>query len=528
MVIYVRKNNVTIKKITAIICAFSLLICCSCSFGGADTDPQNNASYIKNENSISIGVYNFDTYNPIATVSQSVTQTSALIYDSLVKRASDRSIQMCLCSGYTVSDSSLTYTFTLKDNVRWHDGSEFTAEDVEYTFEMIEALEQSAYKGRLSNVASYAKTGKNVFVVTLGYADSGFINLMDIPIIKSGTDCVNSLKEYIPIGTGPYKYVRSDLSRAIRLVRNEDYAVSQKPLIEQIIIKQLPDKDSLAGALEAREIEAAAFSASEMRNYNPKGNLTQIPYSNNTLTFVGINTTVDNLDKALLRRALSYTIDRDAIKKDVFFDRAQSVSVPIVPDSYLYNRIYDYARDTERAAKLLLDAGYTKGDDSMMQNADGEKLSFDLVVNMENELRVSTAQKIKNDLRQIGIDIRVIKLAFEDYTSCIDSGEYDMFLGEVKINKNLNLSAFAGSNASYSIYSTERIDALMRACRYAETNEEFITYYKEIAEVFLSEMPIIPLVMGCDALVLNSKIKGVTPPVESNIFSNIASWYIEK
>ncbi len=518
-----KKTVFFVKRIIALVLAFVMLFLCACYEGN---EPQNMPQG-SNANSISIGVYNFDTYNPIATVSHSVTQTSALIYDSLVKRKGDHSVEMCLASDYTISDGGLTYTFTLKDGITWHDGSEFNAADVEYTFKMITELEKSAYKNRISNIESFRRAGKNTFIITLYRPNGNFIALMDIPIIKSGTDCVNSLKEYIPIGTGAYKYVYSGLSRAMRLVRNENYITSQKPLIEEIIIKQLPSEELVSSALETREIEVASFSAAQMRNYNPKGNLSTVSYTNNALTFVGINTTVNGLDNSLIRRALSYALNRKQIAQDIFFGRAQAVNVPIAPDSYFSNPIYQYERDTERAITLLSDAGYSLDENNIMKNAQAQKLSFDLLVNLENELRISAAEKIKSDLAQIGVEIRIRKLSYSDYTNSVSEGEYEMFLGEVKLSDTLDLSALAGFGASYSIYESERIDSLLKRCRTAESKEIFKSTYNELAEVFLSEMPVIPIVMGTDVLVLNSKIKGVTPPCYENIFANTASWYVE-
>jgi len=512
-----------IKRIISLVLALCMAFLCACYEGNEPPD----AFEIRNANSISIGVYNFDTYNPIATVSHSITQTSALIYDSLVKRRGDHSIEMCLADSYTITDGGLTYTFTLKDGITWHDGSEFSAADVEYTFQMITELEKSAYKSRISNIASFMRAGKDTFIITLHRPNGNFIALMDIPIIKSGTDCVNSLKEYIPIGTGAYMYVPSGLSRALRLVKNENYITSQKPIIEEIIIKQLPSEELISSALEAREIEVASFSASQMRNYNPKGNLSTVSYTNNALTFIGINTTVPKLDSSRIRRALSYALGRKQIAQDIFFGRAQAVNVPIAPGSYFSNPIYQYERDNERAISLLSDAGYSLDENNTMRNSDSEKLSFDLIVNLENELRIATAEKIKSDLAQIGVEIRIRRLSYNDYADSINAGEYEMFLGEVKLSDTLDLSSLAGSSASYSVYQSERLDSLLRRCKTAESTDAFKSAYNELAEVFLSEMPIIPIVMGTDVLVLNSKIKGVTAPCYENVFANTASWYIE-
>lgn len=136
-----------------------------------------------------------------------------------------------------MSDSGLVYTFNLRRDAAWHDGGGFDAYDVDYTVKMIQELENSPYKDRLANVSNTRRADKYTYIITLKEANAGFINLMDFPIIKNGTDCKNGLKEYTPIGTGAYQYVPSTMSRTIRLVRNESYTAGDKPLIGEVLIK---------------------------------------------------------------------------------------------------------------------------------------------------------------------------------------------------------------------------------------------------------------------------------------------------
>lgn len=511
----------------SVMAVFLTALCACFPQNTQEAQPEETVS-MASSNSMSVGVYNFDTYNPIATASQSVTQVSAFIYDSLVRRRSDWSVEPCLCESYTISDGGSVFTFEIKSGVRWHDGSEFGASDVDYTFRMIEELEQSPYKDRFEQILSYRRVGQSRFIVTLKESDAGFINLMDIPIIKNGTDCKEGLKEYVPIGTGAYKYVKSDMSRAIKLVRNEDYTVGAKPLIDEILIKQVPDKESLVSALEIGEIDTAQFTGGEMRAYNPKGNFGEVSYTNGALTFIGLNTENAHLALPQVRRAISYAADREEICKNVFFGRARSVCVPVPPDSYLYKGIYTLDMDADRAEMLLSEAGYIKDESGVAVNAEsGEKLSLGLIVNSENELRTAAAEAVKSYLGQIGIEVNVRQLSFTDYEARIKAGSYDMFIGETEIGRDFDLSLFAASDAVFGTYSDESFDTLLRRCKTAQSMDEFALCYSELAEKFLSQMPIVPLAMGNDVLLVNNKIKGVTSAADGSIFANTASWYIE-
>ena len=96
----------------------------------------------------------------------------------------------------------------------------------------------------------------------------------------------------------------------------------------------------------------------------------------------------------------------------------------------------------------------------------------------------------------------------------------------VKIGEDMDLSMFAGQNARYSVYSSERIENLLKNCKAAVSQEGFLRAYQELEEAFLEEMPIISLLMGTDALMLNSTVQGVETPAAGNVFANTAKWYL--
>ena len=115
---------------------------------------------------------------------------------------------------------------------------------------------------------------------------------------------------------------------------------------------------------------------------------------------------------------------------------------------------------------------------------------------------------------------------FDEYERRVGAGDYDVFLGEVKIGTDLDLSMFAGQNARYSVYASERIDSLLWNCKNAVTQETFAQTYQELEEAFLEEMPIISLFMGMDAIMLNSTVQGVEMPAAGSVFADMAGWYI--
>lgn len=515
------------KRIFSLFAALLLLLS-GCV--GPDQQPAETAAPApaaeEEKHTLSLAVYDFDTFNPIVTGSQSVLEIAGLLYEGLMSTDGTGMPVCALAESYTVSDDGLTYEFDLRSDVFWHDGTRFTAYDVAYTISCIQEYE-SMFRPAVSLIDTSEVAGENVFRVTLQRPASGFINEMTFPIIKDGTDCVNNLAQQQPIGTGPYRYVRQEAGKTFRLVRNEQW-VGGVAQIEAISIKVMPDAQAELYALEAGEIDAASISAKDLMRYNPKGNLKSVSYTDRNFSFIGINTTRPGLNTVQVRQAMSLLIDRDRISKNVMFGRMLPVSVPAAPDSWLYdNPNVESMHDVNAALALLEAEGYTQFESDIRYRQEEEQnimLHFELLVNEENEIRRAAAEEIAKCLKEAGIQIDVVALRFSDYQNRIEAGRYDLFLGEVSLDNWNDWSIFAGSSARYSVYSSENIDYLLQSSQQATQLPQIQEAYHALCRAFLDEMPIISLYFGQASLIYDSSITGDIRPVFQNIYGNISQW----
>lgn len=146
------------------------------------------------------------------------------------------------------------------------------------------------------------------------------------------------------------------------------------------------------------------------------------------------------------------------------------------------------------------------------------------MVNLENEERIMTANKVKDSLSQAGIDASLFKTDFETYKKLIGEGEYDMYIGEVKMDLACTTTSLVGSTARYSIFSSKDLDDCIYNTFTANGRDETVLAYEKLSDCLLEQMPIVCLYFGRDAMVLNSKLNIGGFVVSGCEFSNLYDW----
>ena len=311
--------------------------------------------------------------NPLYDSARDVdSDISRLIYSSLFKRGKNGEIVNDLVDNYSLSDNGLEYTVKIKQNVKWHNSENLTADDVIFTFEAIKNIDYgSPLRGTFSNV-SIEKIDDFSFKFILTEVYSNFVELLTFGILPqnlwSDIPSTNAFLNELnikPIGSGPYKFKSLTKNKAgdikeFTLVSNPDY-YGQIPYINKIILKFYNNYNELVGALNNNEIEGISYlphsSRSELvsqssLNFNNL-NLSQI-------TSIFLNTKKNSvLADVKIRQALTMFIDKNKICDEIFSGNAKTAYGPILPSSPSYNEnINKYEYNYEEAVKILNDAGW--------------------------------------------------------------------------------------------------------------------------------------------------------------------------
>lgn len=482
------------------------------------------------EDTLWLTAWGFDTFNPIATASRAVADCSRLVYDSLFYLDENLCAQGVLAKQYTVSDDKKTYTITLDTSFKFHDGTSFSAADAVYTINEIKRLNQkSLFFENVSNIESVSAGGSDILIIKIISPEPLFINNLSFPIVKNQTP--SDTKVEFPIGTGPYKFVKTTLVRAMYFEENENYA-GKRPTenkMKNAVVTFVPDKETQTYALEAHQADAACVTAAELANYNPKGAVKTIYYNNRRLTFIGINASNAALSNDALRRAVSYAIDRNDIINSVLFGIGEPTLLPFSTQGFMYPQKYkDVSKHASEAESALKDAGWTADTDSVMYyvGADKKKVRAEvsLLVNSENEARVQIAGKIAESLKQAGIKVNVVSANFETYKSRIESQKYDMYIGEVYMDSSYSTDLLFGANAKYSVYTSDELESAAAKKKSAVGREQTTAVFEQLSDCLAEKMPVVCLYFGCDALIANNMLGCGEKTVLGNEFANLRMW----
>ena len=301
------------------------------------------------------------TANPAAAISEVLYDN---VYEGLVRFAADGSVLPGLALSWEISSDGLTYVFHLKGGVRFHDGSEFDAAAAKYSLERILAPgSTNPQRARLRPIRGVEVVDPLTLRVLLSRRSGGLLQSLafgSAVMVSSSSATNNALK---PIGTGPFRFLRWRRGDSITLERNPDYH-GPPALLSQVTFKFITDPTAAFAALMAGDVDA--FS-----NYPAPESFSQFAVDrrfkvfNGTTemeTVLGLNERVAPLGNVLVRRAISYALDRRAIIDGAMFGYGTPIGSHFPPHNPAYIDLTGmYPHDIPKAKELLTQAGYPHG-----------------------------------------------------------------------------------------------------------------------------------------------------------------------
>lgn len=482
--------------------------------GTEEAAPQEQVS-----NDINIGVYDFDTYDPLNTASPTVRDMCGFIFEPLFSLDGEMRTVPVLAESCEASGDGMTLTVHLKQNVLWHDGSVFCADDVVYTVNRLRA--GTANYGRLAEtIASVYAADANTAVIGFTRPAPDAAALMIFPIVKNGSVFGNSRDDRV-IGTGPF-YMEGQSGRdEYRLAVFEGYH-SGRAALDSVYVSFIPDKEKYISLFNANEINIATSETLDMTSFMPKGNAGVQDFVSNDMTFLGFNTADAMLGDAKTRRAVSMLIDRDSIATHIYFSRAEAADYAINPQSWLNFDTRDKLRaDAQGAAMLLREAGWQTDGDGRYYKEQGRRSVYfkvSILVNSDSPQRAAAAEDICGRLRTAGISAAVEECGYEEYSRRIGSGNYQLFIGETEIPPNNDLTELAGSGGNYFGYANAEIDTLLTQMGTVTLENDVKAVSIALYEKLREESPFAPICFAKKSVVSGAKLKqGVSPSISGYV-----------
>ena len=357
------------------------------------------------------------TIDPIGSpsVDAASERIRTLIFNTLVRKDEKFDYSGELASDIKRSDDGLTFTFTLRDGVKFHDGRVLSSADAKYTLDLVFssnfAKSASFFEGTGAEKRSYIKSVEapdaRTLVVTLTKPWVGLLsNLVPVAIIPK--DSYESQKTH-PLGSGPFKFIHYDNTQQVCDVEAFAEYWEGAPKLQNVRVRVIPDMNALQAELQAGRVDIApmptSLSPDAVKRLEQDANLQVKVFSGSNVYLLTLNTSSPPLDNVKVRQAIAYSIDRESLVKNLLLGYAKIAHSIIPEESWSYSTGTTYSYDPAKAKRLLDEAGFTDPD------GDGPKMRFakPVVYKLTGSSIAGRqyAGVIQNSLKEIGVPVEI-------------------------------------------------------------------------------------------------------------------------
>ncbi|MBV7340076.1 hypothetical protein KFU94_70100 [Chloroflexi bacterium TSY] len=478
----------------------------------ADADA-GNAMADSGEKTIIIGTLGeAQTLNPLIANETEGTWRAMMMFEPLLQLDAETFEPFGrLATSWDVSDDGLTYTFTLRDDVKWHDGEPTTADDVAFTVYQIldpdytgpHYSDWASLLGAEEVRAGDATEAEGIQVIddytiafTLKEVNAPFLvnTIASNPFIPVPehilTDGAMSMEDFgvAPVGNGPYKFVSWEIGNVFEMEANPDYH-GEVPKITRVIHRNIPDSQTLVIALEAGEIDSSLYALPTVADsLREKENLEVLVVPFNVPNGFKYNLEHPVLGDPAIRKAIAHAVDNETYASEFLLGLG-------APGNWAYNaELEPYAYDPELSAQILADAGWVDTDGDGIVEKDGVAASVIAETNAGNVMREDYCTYQQAALLAIGIDWQCEFKEWSVIVNNASSGNFEAIQPQwagATVEPDELFQAFhsTGSNNMGS-YSNPEVDALLEQGRTTVDVDERKEIYDQIQAIIHDEQPV--------------------------------------
>ena len=399
------------KRILAVFLAAAALAGLLCACGGAtnqagaSSDGTTDSSGMPHANEITVGISQDldNSLDPYVSTAAGTREVMFNVFEGLVKPDSQGNFVPAVASNVEVSPDGLTYIFTLRDNVVFHNGATCTTDDVLYSFETCAATSvYSNVVAALSAIVDKSVEG-NVISFTLAEPNSDFLSAVSsVYILPAGYEN----QATAPIGTGPFKYASRSIQENFILEKHQEY-YGEGAKVDKVTFKIYEDSTARFNALDSGSLDLVAHLTMDEVN-NLSNSYQVLEGTMNLVQAIYLNNAVAPFDNAKVRQALCYAVDVDAmlnLTADGHGTKVGSSMYPAFGKYFEAELANAYPTDTEKAKQLLTEAGYPNG------------FSFTIKVPSNYQPHVDTAIVLAEQLKQVGVDAQIQMIDWNSWLS---------------------------------------------------------------------------------------------------------------
>ncbi|EMK2598368.1 ABC transporter substrate-binding protein [Bacillus cereus] len=482
---------------------------------------------------------------------------TSVIFASLVSTDKQGKPIPELAEKWDVSSDQLTYTFHLRKDLKFSDGSPLTADDVAFTLTL---LHDKAYEGEV-DISQYAVKGGKEYKEGKATSIEG-IQVVDQQTIKITTEKVNSQAIFVlggtvlskayygkdykqntsldylkdlygkPLAAGPYKFEKYIPGQEVRFVANENYYAG-KPKIQNFIYK-ITSGDTKLQLFQTGEVDHTGLGTGDEVLEQAKA----LEFANiqietaPSFSYIYMNNNKPYLKDKKVRQALIYGLDRKKYVDTALKGYGTVANVPIHPTSWAYTEegVNKYEYDKEKAKKLLDEAGWKVGSDGIREK-DGQKLKlsyFGPSSAKDSDLLIPIA---KENYKEIGVEFNPEFMDFNTMLSKVNKGDYDLASVSTPITSDPSETAgeyLSTANETSLGYKNAKVDELIQKGIETVDIEKRKPIYKELYKELSDDPPVILLNYRRTITGYNGNIKGIDPEKYNSISANLPVLSFEK
>lgn len=469
--------------------------------------------------------------NPAIVASNGVFFVASKVVEPLAEASfeGENGLAPRLATSWEGSTDGLTATFHLREGVKWHDGTPFTSADV--AFSAMEVWKPLQNLGRVVFKALEKVETPDDLTAIFHFSEPTPFQLIRnaLPALTAvlpkhvfaGTDIMANPANEKLVGTGPFKYAEHKTGEYYRLTRNDDYWGEGEPYLDEIVYRVLPDRAAAAGALEAEEIDLAAFSAvplADLDRISKVPGLTVISKGYEALTYqlvVEINHRRKELADLKVRQAIAHAIDRDFVVKTIFLGYAKTSTGPVPRyDSQFYtDDVPSYPFDVAKANALLDEAGYKRG-------KDGTRFTLKLLPAPYFNETKQFGDYLRQALAAVGIDARIVNNDSAAHQKAVYTDhDFDLaiaptvYRGDPAISTTILVESGIPAGVPFSNqggYANAELDALIAKAVREIDEKKRTTLYHQFQQMVEANLPLINVAEWGFITVARDRVKNVS------------------
>lgn len=465
------------------------------------------------------------------------------MYDSLIKVDENLEPQPSLATDWEYSDEDKKYTFNLREDVTWHDGEKFTADDVVFSYSI--ALHEDYTGARTSYFSSIEKieaTDDYTVEITFNTPDAKLLPIAlafnvlpehilgDVPNADLANHDFNTKN---PIGTGPFKFDEWKQGQYVRFVANDDYW-DGRPNFDSITSKIVSDSNAQLAQFEAGDIHFLKVSEENVSTAQQfvdqgKADITVTPTT--SYSYIGYNLENPLFESKKVRQALTHALDRQAMVDSVINGNGEIANHPGLPFSWAFNEdvpTFDY--DPEKAKELLAEEGWEENSDGILEK-DGLVFEFELKTNQGNKVREKLMAVAQEQWAEVGVKANLKIVEMSALSAELNEKKFDANMGGWGLRDDPSLSPYFHSDEiekgfNRGSYSNPELDKVIDQGDEIIDPEERVQYLEESQAIVAEDQPYTFLYYPNANIIYSTNVDNVLSH-PGNEFYNIHKWTME-